>query len=326
MGRKAREVVNLEPNPELNEKAIATAVQTLDTVNQMQVVQASALDVGKLVGRAEGMLFLRTCADRVIAETFVQLKEGKKYKDLQITDTDGTVRQCGDIKEACEFFFGKSYTACAEIVQNYELLGSQLYDKALQLGLQRKDYRAIRALPSDDQALIETSLSDAGSREAVADLIEELTERHAKRLAEKDKKLDEIKEDAEAKDRIIASKNDRENELLKKLARYEGDKVPADERLSTVVEATEESGKALEKALRDMWVAFEAADTVATDIFDKPIAEQDAAGARVAVARIRDQIDRAAKLLGELQFNFENRLQAVLSGHEDFLLRTGSEG
>lgn len=313
------------PQPQVNEAAIAEDLQALETTHRLDTVQASALEVGKLVGRVESMLFLRTCGDRVIAETFRQLKDGRKYKDLVIDDGAGNIRPCGDLKEACEHFFGKSYTACAEILQNYEMLGAELYDKALQLGLQRNDYRAIRALPDDDQALIETTLADSSSREAVADLIETLTERHAKKLADAQKKVTEAQEDAEAKDRIIANKNAREDELLKKLAAYEGNRVPADERLETVVSATEEAGKDLESATRDLWAAFEAADTVAADIFDKPLSEQDAAGARTAIARIRDQINRAAAQLAELQFNFENRLQPILAGHEEFLLQSGDE-
>lgn len=311
-----------DPIPEADTAAVSTALTALDTANKLEILQSDALDVGKLVGRVEGMLFLRTCADRVIAEAFLQLKEGKKYKGLAIRDDSGDVRPCADLQEACEHFFGKSYRACAEIVQNYDLLGADLYDKAHQLGLQRNDYRAIRALPADDQTLIESALGDSTSREAVADLIETLTERHAKKLAEAQKKVVEAQEDAEAKDRIIANKNEREGDLLKKLAAYEGDRVPADERLETVVAATNEAGKALEDATRDLWAAFEAADTVAADIFDKPLAEQDAAGARTAVARIRDQINRAAALMAELQFNYENRLAPILAGHEEFLLQT----
>jgi hypothetical protein len=325
MARTKQEVVQ-EQKPEIDEEAVSNALVALDTVNQMQQVQDSALEVGKLVGRVETVLFMRACGDRVIAETFIQLKEGRKYKGLSIRDESGNVRPCADLKEACEFFLGKSYRACAEIVQNYELLGSDLYDKSLQLGLQRNDFRAIRALPADDQTLIESALGDSASREAVADLIETLTERHAAKLAESKAALAESKDDADAKDRIIQNKIEREGDLLKKIARYEGDKVPADERLETVVAATEESGKALEDSLRGMWVAFEAADTVSADIFEKPLSEQDAVGARAAVARIRDAINRAAHSLAELQFNCEQRLEPVLAGHEDFLLRAGSEG
>lgn len=312
--------------PEVDQEAVSTALTALDAANKLELVQNSALAVGEISGQIKAAMFMRSVADRVIAQSFIQLKEGRKYKDLVIRDAAGNVRPVADLQEACEMLFDKSYRTCAELAQNLELLGADLYDKAEQLKLTTKDYRAIRALPEDDQALIESALGDATSREAVADLIETLTERHAKKLAEVQKKVSDAQEDAAAKDRIIANKNAREDELLKKLAAYEGNRVPADERLATVVAATEEAGRDLEAALRDFWAAFEAADTVSTDIFDQPLSDQDAAGARAAVARIRDQINRAATLLAELQFNYENRLAPVLAGHEEHILAGGAEG
>lgn len=312
--------------PEVDQAAVSTALTALDAANRLQLVQNSALEVGEISGQVKTALFMRSVADRVIAQAFIQLKEGRKYKDLAIRDAAGDVRPIADLQEACELLFEKSYRTCAELAQNLELLGADLYDKAEQLKLTTKDYRAIRALPEDDQALIETTLGDAASREAVADLIETLTERHAKKLAEAQKKVSDAQEDAAAKDRIIANKSEREDQLLKKLAAYEGNQVPADDRLVTVVSATEEAGRDLEAATRDLWAAFEAADTVAADIFDKPLSEQDAAGARAAVARIRDQINRAAQQIAELQFNYENRLAPVLAGHEEHLLAGGAEG
>jgi chromosome segregation ATPase len=325
MARKKLEIARADI-PQADAEVVTTAMQALDTINQMQVIQSSALEVGDIRGQVKTALFMRSIADRIVAQAFINLKEGKKYKDLQIKAPSGEVRQIADLQEACELLFDKSYRTCAELAQNLELLGADLYDKAEQLKLTTKDYRAIRALPTDDQALIESSLNGATDREAIAELIEELTERHAKKLAEAQKKVADAVEDSEAKDRVIAAKNERENDLLRQIARYEGDKVPADERLAAIVEATEESGKAVEDAVNDLWKAFEAADTVTADIFDKPLNEQDAVGARNAVARIRDQIQRAANAIAELQFNYDNRLAPVLSGHDGYELRTGTEG
>lgn len=80
-------------------------------------------EVGKIVGRIESALFLTSGGIKVIAESFIQLRDGKKYKDLMIPGTDGEMRHVSDLEEACELLFGKTYRTCLRIAQKYESPG-----------------------------------------------------------------------------------------------------------------------------------------------------------------------------------------------------------
>lgn len=215
-GRKRTTVATAE-KPIIDTEAVTADLQAADHGHMVALrrVQDSALDIGRLAGRIESMLFLRTCGERVIAEAFLQLSNSKKYKDLLIDDGNGNLRPCGDLKEACSHLFGKSYNVCAELAQNYEALGAELYDRAQQIGLHRNDYRAIRALPAADQELVQQAIETATDRDAVAELFMELTERHAKKSLR-------LEEESSAKDKVIAQKTEHITKLVETQNRREG--------------------------------------------------------------------------------------------------------
>lgn len=213
--------------PVISQVAIETDLHAAAQLDTVRRVQDSALEVGRLTGRIESVLFLRTVGDRVIAETFVQLREGKKYKDLSVDDGNGNLRPCGDLREACSHLFGKSYNLCAELAQNLDLLGSDLYDKAQKIGLHRNDYRALRALPADEQQLVQHTIDSASDRDSVADLIGELSERHAKKLAEKDAELDAARRGRQQRDQVINQLQAQADQLHRELAVRSGQRIAA---------------------------------------------------------------------------------------------------
>lgn len=183
-----------------NEEAVAAGRSALDEAGARERLQTSSLEVGKIVGRIESALFQTAVSEKIIAESFIQLREGKKYKDLEFLDAQGNRTRVSDLEEACELLFGKSYKTCSRIAQKYESLGPELFESAERLGLRRKDYQALQALPSDDQALIKTTIAEASDRDSVTDLIAELVERHEKKLAE-------LRADKEAASRVIQSRD-----------------------------------------------------------------------------------------------------------------------
>lgn len=213
--------------PAINHATVKADAQSAEQMGVLRRTQDSALEVGRLTGRIESMLFLRTCADRVIAETFIQLRESKKYKDLLIDDKNGNRRPCADLEEACQYLLGKSNRACRELAQNYEMLGADLYDKALQIGMQRNDYRAIRALPADEQMLVQHTIESAADRDTVADLIGELAERHAKKVAEKDQEIEAARRTREQRDTTINHQQATIDQLNRELAARTAERIAA---------------------------------------------------------------------------------------------------
>lgn len=203
--------------PEPNHAVIEADSAAMTEVGLHERLQDSSLEVGKIVGRIESALFLTSVSEKVIAESFIQLRDGKKYKDLLISGADGNLTNVSDLEEACELLFGKTYRTCLRIAQKYESLGPELFESAERLGLRRKDYQALQALPSDDQALIKTTIAEATDRDSVTDLIGELTERHAKKLAEKDRALADLSHQVQLKERRIQVLGEERDGLKEKL-------------------------------------------------------------------------------------------------------------
>lgn len=203
--------------PEPNRAVIEADSTAMTEVGLHERLQDSSLEVGKIVGRIESALFLTSVSEKVIAESFIQLRDGKKYKDLLIPNADGNLTNVSDLEEACELLFGKTYRTCLRIAQKYESLGPELFESAERLGLRRKDYQALQALPSDDQALIKTTIAEATDRDSVTDLIGELTERHAKKLAEKDKAIADLNKIMEIKERRVKALGEERDGLKEQL-------------------------------------------------------------------------------------------------------------
>jgi phage shock protein A len=201
----------------LNEEAIAEDRQVMTEVGMRERLQASSLEVGRIAGRVETALLTKHISEKVIAESFIQLREGKKYKDLEFRTPSGETKNFSSLDEVCKFLFGKTLRSCELAAQNYELLGPQLFESAEQLGFRHRDYRALRVLPADDQALVKSAIADTNDRDTVTDLIGELTERHAKKIAEKDKALASLSQQVAVKERRVSelhTKNDALQEQL----------------------------------------------------------------------------------------------------------------
>lgn len=217
MPRKPLPITPPADVPEPNHTVIEADSTAMTEVGLHERLQDSSLEVGKIVGRIESALFLTSVSEKVIAESFIQLRDGKKYKDLLIPNADGNLTNVSDLEEACELLFGKTYRTCLRIAQKYESLGPELFESAERLGLRRKDYQALQALPSDDQALIKTTIAEATDRDSVTNLIGELTERHAKKLAEKDRVIADLGQKVELKERRIQVLGEERDGLKEKL-------------------------------------------------------------------------------------------------------------
>lgn len=326
MPRKPTPTTDLTPAG-VAEGAVAQGHQALSEVAAIGQVQTSALEVGRLIGRIEHATFSATVAQKVIAESFISLREGKKYKDLLISDENGNTRRVADFEEACRHLFGQSYRTCLEAAQNFESLGGELYERALQLGLRTKEYRAIRALPGDEQTLVQQAIEAATDRESVADLIGELTERHAAKLAEKDKAIDDAKAAAQAKDKLMERVRERANAAEERLAQYEAGVAPVDTRVEALTADITAHGKKADDALRLVELLLESIDTIVTQIYETPVESRpDTAGAVALVQRTRDQAYRLATTVGRIQAIVDSRLAPVVEGLEQYQPYTDADG
>lgn len=56
-------------------------------------------------------------SEKFISESFIQLREGRKYKGLEFLNSNGNRTNLSDFEEACERLFGRSYKTRARIAQ-----------------------------------------------------------------------------------------------------------------------------------------------------------------------------------------------------------------
>lgn len=199
--------------------ALTAIAAEASIVTALEHKQATAFDLGQQVGRIQALKLISDVSEKAIVETFIQIRDSKKYKEILIPGADGQFRPSEDFFEFCELVFGKSYKSLAELAQNYNVLGGELYEHAERLGLRTKDYRALRALPESEQKLVQLTIAEAGDRESVADLIHELADRHAQERASLRSKLDDARADLDAKDKVLADKSAKLDEVQAKLAR-----------------------------------------------------------------------------------------------------------
>ena len=199
--------------------ALAAITEEVNVVTALEQKQTVAFDLGQQVGRIQALKLISDVSEKTIVETFIQIRDSKKYKDISISFPDGQFRPSEDFFEFCEQVFGRSYKSLAELAQNYNLLGGELYEHAERLGLRTRDYRALRALPDDEQKLVQITLAEAGDRESVVGLINELADRQAQERAALRKEIEQKDADIKAKDKLLEQKSERLNDAEAKLAR-----------------------------------------------------------------------------------------------------------
>lgn len=218
----------IEPAAEINEAVVRQDQADHAVVQASENMMMDFEEVHRQIGQIDGLEFTRRVVDVAIAQIFENLRNSGKYKGLPYKDADGNTRRVVTLVEFCEVKLGKSYNRCGELARNLRLLGPELYEQSERLGLRNIDYKALRALPEDDQVLIKQALEDSTSRDQVIDLMQEMAVKHAQARAAHEEALAEEKAESEGKDRLLAQKTQRINELVAEKNR--ADALTADER------------------------------------------------------------------------------------------------
>lgn len=199
-------------------KELALIQQENNTVAAADAVIMASFDVIKSVGRIETAQFYATVADKLIAETALNIRESKQYKGLPYKDKNGNTRQVAHFEEFCTAFLGKSVRRVQELMNNLSQLGPELYEQAEKLGFRQRDYNALKVLPDDDKRLIMEAI-ESESLESALDLMQQMAARHQRQKEEAAKKLEESAKTLEAKDMLIQKKDEKINDLDEKLNR-----------------------------------------------------------------------------------------------------------
>ena len=199
--------------PELTPQIAAKLQADAQSVALADQAVMDAEEVLKDVGRLEGVSFMATVADIAAAQIFEKIKKNRAYKNLPYTDSDGNRRHVADLEEFCSAFLGKSARRVRELSANLHVLGSDLYESAERIGFRARDYRALKALPAEDQEAVKAVLADEGTKEQAVDLLQDMAERHAAQKAAAQKEAFDLRADLEARDQLMADKTERLDKL-----------------------------------------------------------------------------------------------------------------
>lgn len=221
-----------------------------DGIEERQAHEHALFDLGRQVGAIQ-MANVQTDFLAVARiRLFDEIKESNKYKDLALIGTDGSLRTARNIEEFCEIVFGVGHPAMFEASKNLSVLGQGAYESANRLGLNRKQLRLIRSLPDAQRTAVAEAIQAEGKAEVVA-IIEDL----AAQLAQANDDLTAANDQAVEDKDLMAGKDQRINQLEKKLKRI--DNAPPEEQLKLVLaETTTRAHEALSYVRGDLNLAF----------------------------------------------------------------------
>lgn len=196
----------------LNGEAAAQAVADVDGLAQLRSSYGQERDlVNQLLGQAQMADAISKLTATVAVSKMAFVKESKLYRQLAGTkDRDGR-GLAGTWEEFCALL-GTSAPKVNEDIANLQSFGEQALESMSAMGIGYRELRQYRKLPEDQkQALIE--VAKAGDKEGFVELAEEIIAKHAKEKEQLTTQVEEAKATLEAKDRVLADKNERLTKL-----------------------------------------------------------------------------------------------------------------
>ena len=131
-------------------------------------------EAGINIGRVEAFDFMATVANSSIIVTYENVKKTKAWKYLR----NGDGRHFQSLEEFCEVKLGKSYRRMRELSANRKLIGEAAFEQAEKIGLRQSDFRAIKALPPNQQEIIRKGLEDGADLETVKSALHSLSKEY----------------------------------------------------------------------------------------------------------------------------------------------------
>jgi hypothetical protein len=233
------------------------------------VVQA-VMDVEGVLrdlGRLDATLFYANVADSMLVQIFEKVKKEKAYKKLHYHDEAGNLRQFQTLEEFCAVKLGKSYRRLQELSGHVQTLGPDLYEAAERIGFRNRDYRALKALPAEDQAVVKQAL-ESETKDEVLDILQDLAAKHqAEREAAK-KERDDLSADLEARGKLLEDKAARLETTEEEL--YKLKSLPKDADLELKLAREQEAVKELGNAYMTALVGLNALVVQAEAVLNSP--------------------------------------------------------
>lgn len=196
----------------LNGEETAPEVAAVDGLAQLQASYGQERDlVNQLLGQAQMADAFEQFSRTVRTSKLAYVRENKLYRALKGMSTANGSHFSGTWDEFCQLL-GTSRDKVELDIANLKAFGEEALESMSRMGIGYRELRQYRRLPADQQqALIE--VAKTGDKDGFLDLAEEIIARHAKEKESLATQVEEAKATLEAKDRVLADKNDRLTKL-----------------------------------------------------------------------------------------------------------------
>lgn len=188
----------------------------IDDMREIGAIEQQAMafgEVSRQIGQIEAFRMISDVSDVAAAQVFENLRKSGAYKGMPYKDAAGNIRRVGDIKELCEAKLGRSYSRFMELSANLRVLGQELYEHTERLGLRAVDYKALRALPEEEQKFIKQAIEETSSRDEVLDVLQQLAVKAAAERESSSRQIAELRDEVTAKEKLLTHKNKQIDEL-----------------------------------------------------------------------------------------------------------------
>lgn len=195
-----------------NHAAIAEDVQTADALNALREGYGQERDLlNQLLGQAQMADAFEQFSRTVRTSKLAYVKENRLYRALKGQKSPNGSEFSGTWQEFCQLL-GTSDDKVDLDIANLKAFGEEALESMSRMGIGYRELRQYRRLPEDQKlALIE--VAKAGDKDGFLDLAEEMIARHAKEKESLATQVEEAKATLEAKDRVLADKNERLTKL-----------------------------------------------------------------------------------------------------------------
>ncbi len=257
-GRKPMPAAPAVPGT-LNQVAVAEDLSSADQMIELRADYAEGRDLAnQLLGQAQMADAFEQFSRTVRTSKLAFIREKKLYRDLKGMKTANGSLFSGTWDDYC-LLLGTTRDKVELDIANLKSFGEEALEAMSKMGIGYRELRQYRKLPEDQKlALIE--VAKAGDKDSFVELAEEIIAKHAKEKEASAASLQQASEKLESKDRLIAQKNERIDQLSEQIERRfvpRADSIAQTEDEQKLVTEIQEATAA---AQIDMRRVFQAAD------------------------------------------------------------------
>ena len=257
-------------------KVIALSAQQQTAIVDTKNVLASKQDALMQLGQIQAFNFIGKLVTVTELKLLQNIKETHSYKGLTYKNENDQLVTVTTWEECCLHILKTDRRNIDNRLVNLEHFGNDFFESAQNMGLGYRELRKLRQLPQDAQTLIiESEAIDAGDKEAVRELIEDLSTKHAQEKQQLELKASDSKSLANARQSLIETANKNLAEKTEELEKLRESKQHSPTQwLKQVREITLTSTKLMAAACEAAAQLQELNETILIDIDDAKYSEQ----------------------------------------------------